>query len=265
MSIENMSAENRNNIPMQRCCSFCRRPGHIITNCNDERLLQFETQCLNIISNDLSQEILRQFILEYSLHSPNVVRSFAHKKLGLNHRNNIDVCIDRIIQYFSNLNRNYELHDEPNNTEAQQHADLINDTSLLSSVLYLGHRRNIARIEVTELFIFMQILEQLGLLSREPEQLLNTSKKFNIETKITDKNNVNLTEICECNICYESHKKTQFIKLNCSHEFCKECFKNCLKNERKNNPSCAFCRDEINQIELREESIKDELSEYLIN
>ena len=62
MSLDNINAENRNviagvipsnrittlrNIARQRCCSFCRQPGHVISWCNDQRLRDFEDLCIN--------------------------------------------------------------------------------------------------------------------------------------------------------------------------------------------------------------------------
>ena len=46
MNFENITAENRSQRiyrnPIQRCCSFCRGVGHNITNCNSNRLIEFE-------------------------------------------------------------------------------------------------------------------------------------------------------------------------------------------------------------------------------
>ena len=49
--MKSYSAENRNQttIPLHIqngiCCSLCRQPGHDITMCNSEILLEFETRC----------------------------------------------------------------------------------------------------------------------------------------------------------------------------------------------------------------------------
>jgi hypothetical protein len=253
MSIENVSAENRNYITRQRCCSFCRRAGHRITNCDDERLTQFERLCYyNYVNNDNNIEILRQFLLDYSLQEPIIVRAFTHKKMGLNARCSIDICIESIMAYFRN-----------NNSTFQRRQDNIsNNNSVISALLYLSQSRtNRRQVELMELMLFMRTIAQLGAFT---DEFQNVNRKFRMETKLTEQNDINLTEVCECNICYESYEKKNFIKLNCSHEFCKECVKNCLKNEKRDRPSCAFCRNEINELEMREEIIKDEFTDLII-
>jgi hypothetical protein len=262
MSIENMSAENRNFISIQRCCSFCRRAGHRISNCDDERLKQFERLCYYNYANNNNNgiETLRQFLLDYSLQYPMVVRGYAHKKLGLNSRYNIDICIDRIIQYFTNnittLQRINTSEDNISNN------NILNNNSVVSALLYLSQSRtNRRQVELMELMLFMRTISQLGSFI---DEFQNVNRKFRMETKLTEQNDINLTEVCECNICYESYEKKNFIKLNCSHEFCKECVKNCLKNEKRDRPSCAFCRNEINELEMHEEIIKEELADLII-
>jgi len=250
-----MSAENRNVIPNQRCCSFCRRVGHRISHCSDERLIEFERLCTNYVNTN-GLDTFRQFLLEYSLREPNIVKAFAYKKMNINNRQTIDICIDGIIDYFEHLE--YSL-DRTINTQLNV---MNNDNSITSALLYLFERRmNSSQIELMELMLFMRTISHLGNANEEPEIV---DRKFNIETKLLHHNDVNLTEICECNICYESYEKKNFIKLNCSHEFCKECIKKCLKNETKEIPCCAFCRSEINQLEMCEEIMKYEFTDLIV-
>ena len=93
-------------------------------------------------------------------------------------------------------------------------------------------------------------------------------RKFNINIKILKNCNYN-SEKCECNICYDEYEKEDFVKLDCGHEFCKDCVKKSLQNEIKENLYCSFCRFEIKNIQLRKESIKDEFDElitgYILN
>jgi len=53
--------------------------------------------------------------------------------------------------------------------------------------------------------------------------------------------------ILECNICYENQKIQNFIKLQCKHEFCNSCIDKQLFN---NISCCAFCREQINYLEI---------------
>ena len=94
------------------------------------------------------------------------------------------------------------------------------------------------------------------------EELASFNTKFHIKTKISEKKD-DLHEKCECNICYDEHEKQKFIKLDCGHEFCKDCIKQTLQNERRKTPCCPFCRADIKNFELKDESFKNEFNELI--
>ncbi len=89
------------------------------------------------------------------------------------------------------------------------------------------------------------------------------NRKFNIKTKISEDQD-NLEDKCECNICYEEREKKTFVKLDCGHEFCKDCIRQSLQNEQRQIPCCAFCRADITNIELKLESVKNEFNNLII-
>jgi hypothetical protein len=90
---------------------------------------------------------------------------------------------------------------------------------------------------------------------------LTSNRKFNIQTNVVECAHINE---CECNICYESKLKPEFVKLNCGHEFCKDCIKQSLQNVRTENPQCAFCRSEIVNMELTSEDIRNEFNDIIV-
>ena len=49
----------------------------------------------------------------------------------------------------------------------------------------------------------------------------------------------------ECPICYEDLTKETFVKLNCSHTFCKSCVKHCIERKMM---TCSMCRGAITHI-----------------
>jgi len=97
-------------------------------------------------------------------------------------------------------------------------------------------------------------LKQLG--------LINKKKLFNIEIILTTVEHNNIVQ--ECNICCEDKYIDTFITSNCGHELCKDCFKQTLQNEKREQLFCAYCRSSITQIKLNNESIKKEVS-HLMN
>jgi len=57
--------------------------------------------------------------------------------------------------------------------------------------------------------------------------------------------------------------KKKIIKLDCGHEFCKDCIKETLQNNRRKTPCCAFCRKDITNFEIKHESIFNEFDEFI--
>lgn len=49
----------------------------------------------------------------------------------------------------------------------------------------------------------------------------------------------------ECPICYEDLTKETFVKLNCSHTFCKSCIKHCIERKMM---TCSMCRRDVTHI-----------------
>jgi len=89
------------------------------------------------------------------------------------------------------------------------------------------------------------------------------ARKFNIASRVREENDEQIK--IECNICYELCNNTNFIKLNCNHEFCKECIKNILKSCKSNfnEPCCAYCREKVNAITYKNETIHEEFTDLI--
>lgn len=100
-------------------------------------------------------------------------------------------------------------------------------------------------------------------LNRQPNEQ-PIAKKFNITTHKAEEINTQIE--MECNICYELNEKTKFIKLNCNHEFCKECVKNILKTCRSDfkDAYCAYCRTIITNFTYKNEKIQEEFSDLIV-
>ena len=269
MSVE-FNAENRNAIP-SRCCSFCRRTGHNITRCDSEPIRMFERNTLDYIYLILPLELqgrsqledINRYLLNEALYDSNLVRAFAISRCGANTRSNMASCIQLIIQYFTP-------HIQTAHQTASQSVETPH-TSLPQPMPRLGRRFGFSES------IYYGTGFQ-GLLSRDNESLLyammflemirsnnesnSLNRKFDIKTSVLE-NPVNLEQKCECGICYEECETKNFIKLNCGHEFCKDCIKQTLQNERRLTPCCAFCRTDIKNFELKLESVKNEFNELI--
>jgi hypothetical protein len=75
---------------------------------------------------------------------------------------------------------------------------------------------------------------------------INTHKHYEIKLEplcVLDSKNNNIP--IECSICYESAGKTQFVSLDCKHEYCIDCTEQFMN---KNISSCPFCRNKIEKL-----------------
>ena len=261
-----MNSEINDSGIITRCCSFCRIAGHNITTCNSFPLTNFKSMCINYISNINISDIItdnienvtlnnlfilckqkfHRFLLEESLYDSHLVKSFSRRFCGANSRDNIDQCILLIVNYFSTCIYN-SLYNMVINIIYRIQYTTIGQISQLHT-----DEQDIFGNSFYNPFIFTQIINSLN---------TNFRKKFKISTKINECENV---ESCDCNICYETFEKKNFIKLNCGHEFCKLCIKKSLENEKKDNLSCAFCRAEINEFELYNHEIREEFNDLIL-
>jgi hypothetical protein len=274
MSVE-FNAENRNArmvLPTRRCCSFCRNPGHNISTCNDTRLIHFRQLCISRESS-LGNARFINWLLNYSIENPNIVRAYAVRYCNCPIRTYMHTCINVIAAEMRELNLNDSLRErvqpaegeEPEQshpqTEMPQHNDdemlgrLITGGRLLHAVAQSG---SFGRLTLIEIIVSMMFLDMIHRIRDE----FTHNRKFNIQTNIVECAHTNE---CECNICYDNKIKQEFVKLNCGHEFCKDCIKQTFKNVRTENPQCAFCRAEINNMELSSQIIRDEFNDVLLN
>jgi hypothetical protein len=239
------------------CCSFCYLEGHNITRCNDERIDRFERETINYIEyimvpreDPLSIENFRQHICHVAEEMPELVRAFAIRKCRSTTRNNMGDYIVSIIQYFTPIIRRYEeeeLQRTETHFETPEFRYIPPETHTLTSP--------------DDYMYAAMFIEMIRMIQMNYERVTNSDGKFHIQTKIS--NEINLESKCECNICYEEYEKINFIKLNCGHEFCKNCIKQSLQNERRPTPCCAFCRADIKNLELCSKSIEEELRDLI--
>jgi hypothetical protein len=152
-----------------------------------------------------------------------------------------------------------------NNSDEQVHTLPIEENSTSEEPLPLYSRSFIHSQGNQTTSIAYSLLFMEMIMSIRDEINLNTDtatdKKFNINTKISE---CTMLENCDCNICYETIENKNFIKLNCGHEFCKECIKKSLQNEKKDKLSCAFCRSEINEIQISSNEIREEFNDLIV-
>ena len=228
-----------NDINRTNRCSFCNGVGHNIRTCTDTRIADFEEECRLSKTfcewTENPRNTFKEWLMEYYLVvDSQVVKAFAISKCNCRMYSNIDVIVDRIASYI------YEDHEE-----------IIDNSSLL---------------EVYELLLSLQNPNSQEESNNINPDTTDTPDKFNIATTIEEIDEQQGAEICECAICYEDGiPKKHSVTLNCKHQFCKDCFKGCLKSTPvyRDLPRCALCREDISAITIHDASVKSEFDEYL--
>ena len=269
MSIEILSAENRGQtvdlpprIRRQQCCSFCRRIGHNIRICDDIRLTYFGIRCSIVVQNMTEMEELYLWINNYALENINnidIIRAFAIKKCrGITLRSLITVCNYQIARFIFNRYKG---------TVSEEAIEYQFD----NVINYLTREPQYVNGVLNEAFVNMSIIMRDMLTYRiyrnaaiRPE-IEQEPIKYQICVKVNNNENEDINELCECNICLDEKKIQDIVKLGCNHEFCKDCIIKTFKmNNTSNNPSCAYCRTEIKNIEVRTENVYKEVSLYTL-
>ena len=283
MNLES-NVENTNSasavIPSRRRCSFCKNEGHNISTCNDSRLLDFQNLCINVERN-LLPTLFIDWLQNYSRQYPNIVKSYAARYCGCSINYRMFTCLESIVVRIRLLNSTTEIVEtetiqesrieeivetfqEPYNIEDEYRAAAVrflerdeNNNRMLSSLI-----RSLGDNGYYDLMNYVTLFEYIERINMHNLSIRNLNRKFNIKTNIVECNQNNE---CECNICYDNKEKKNFVKLNCGHEFCKDCIKQSFKNTSTKYPNCAFCRGEIKNIELSSKEILNEFEDLLKN
>lgn len=237
-----MISQNQNS-NKTRHCSCCGSQNHNIKLCNDQTLINFEENLFNkksmlleIVSIQLNDKI-SYFKIWVKKQSTKLIKNYALRFCGANSKNNLQTCIELVINYIWDISNNSAV----NEINSDDNSFIQNSYSYLE----------------------LDLSDFLARLRNEYKQM-NENRKFEItilnnKTKIKD----DLKE--ECNICYETIKQKDMIKLNCDHQFCKNCIKQTLKKCSPNTlPCCAMCRSKIICITINDNNIINDLKDNLI-
>jgi hypothetical protein len=233
---------NRMPVLRNRCCSFCREPGHTINYCNDVRLQNFKELCeLNKEVCDYypdSRNKFKEWVIDFCLENPTLIKAFAIRYCGSTTRDTIQANIDSIVEHF--YDEYYGLPDLIPENDIVRFPNMLNDENIDISVLLNWLQRQ--ALSVTRGY-------------EHPIFTIHSQVEECIEET---------TATCECNICYTSFEKKQFVKFNCNHEFCKDCFKGVLKTcNTIEGPKCAFCRSKIENLTFKSQDIKEEFCDLI--
>lgn len=239
---------------LTRRCSFCRSEGHNISQCNDSELINFQRNLTSrrdelreIHSIDVYNKIsyFETWLYGQDIH---LVKSYAMRFCGAYARNNIRLCVQKIIQILWNVETNvYGVLSQINE---------ITEDYIPLPVM------SIMDISIEEFNLADYLVDIRN--NNEESRLLNENRKFKINPILClDAENLDAEE--DCNICFEKTQFRNMITLNCNHKFCGDCvsqtFKKC--NELK-LPNCAMCRAKTNWFLVNDNKVLQKLKENIV-
>ena len=224
-------------------CSFCRRAGHNRLTCDDQRLLDFELICATQCQTMTETEF---YAWLSETNDSKLLKTYAAKKTRIPFNNIRDISIykDAVTRYiYEKYKYQYNIH------------DIVEEETFD----YLETNMNAALInDIRSAYLFLEMTENMYAIRMEQP------KKFEIESNIKLLSKTKEKEIGECCICFESYTKSEFVTLNCKHEFCNECVKKSLLSDNRQKPCCAYCRTEVKIITSRTREIYNKMTEFVV-
>jgi len=239
-----------------RCCSHCGEEGHTIRSCNDDRIREFETECARRVQHYTNEEFIEFLNTEFET-EPTLIRAFAMKKCRATSRTRKEELVRSISEY---IHRTYvygarDIYDAFTGHSAFSEREEQDETDAESLEVTDIMVRSMSYALMREMLIYTL----MNNIRDEPN-----NNKLNIISSVNNDENEDINQLCECGICYEEKKVAEHVKLNCNHEFCKDCIINTIKSRQNaNNICCAFCRTEVKSVESRTNEVKAKLGEYI--
>lgn len=223
-----------------RRCSFCRCAGHNVTNCNDERLVNFNESLVEK-KNELQYlpDAVTYFQVWLISLDPELIKAYAVRYCGANMRTNIELCVVKILQHIWLTEIQTEI-----NINTEDYIPLIQEIIRENNIEYLDLRLSTFLHEIT---------------SQELQSSEN--RKHNIKVTLCIQIN---DELEDCSVCYNDIKNSDMVTLNCNHRFCGTCVKKILITCNIDKTACcALCRGQITTFHINNQEIFDNLKENL--
>ena len=273
-----MSSGNRNYglTRPQRCCSFCRRPGHAVTRCDSDRIIEFEIMCELEVRSMNTLDEFKEWLTQNYINNSHLLRAFAVTKLRSNSRVTVLESIDLISQYIFETYKNLPVETAPveegvlpDNIEEDlmlvlselrniEHIQPLQEVEPVYNEQFVSSRRREYMRYMADVLVFTMLNNMLPTDGEEP---LAIGTRTDIRSSIDDKFVEDQSAMAnECSICWDKKESGKFVKLNCNHEFCNECVIKTLAANKHRAPCCALCRADINNITSRSIDVQNEIS-----
>ena len=122
------------------------------------------------------------------------------------------------------------------------------------NAIYIEHRR-ISEITIAE-------LRAQGILPPAQQAFVPHKPQFTAIQLI--RADASETEDYCCGICSDEFTKETLPTLGCQHTLCAECITGQIKARTKSCIKCPYCREEVTQISVRDEEVRNQLTHALV-
>lgn len=260
-------------------CSFCKKPGHNISVCNEKKDALIVTVLFRFINSCETKQELRDTLIRFILIKLKILAK--HFKLNVsNHRKHIIIdkliplCIENQTTQWIN---NYKVIEEILEEHPGYSLTEIIDTKVIELYRNLNNRDSVYdNFTNSNWFIRLNFNQQSPTIRR---QITNGYiRAFDYITSIMNNENSGhhwkiepimtrlyteseLREVKQCPICYDETPEIHFMTTNCNHTFCNTCITTHLETERnKRHPHCPMCRSTITTMNIKSITLFDEFS-----
>lgn len=144
----------------------------------------------------------------------------------------------------------------------QNDPSILNDTRILADTLRLAETliRDPAVLQRDPRILDIAILVELRLLMlTEVLNGVRIQMPPRIHSRVETNEDEQLDNNCSCSICWDEKELINFVKLDCKHEFCKDCIIATTTHNNGKVPCCALCRAEVNTVISRTDEIQTEI------
>jgi hypothetical protein len=260
-------------------CSFCKKPGHNISVCNEKKDALIVTILFRFINSCETKQELRDTLIRFILIKLKILAK--HFKLNVsNHRK--DIIIDKLIPLCIENQTTQWINNYKVIEEILQENPGYSLTEIIHIKVIELYRNLNNRDSVYDNFTNSNWFIRLNFNQQSPtirNQITNGYiRAFDYITSIMNNENSGhhwkiepimtrlyteseLREVKQCPICYEETPEIHLMHTNCNHTFCNTCITTHLETERnKRHPHCPMCRTTITTMNIKSITLFDEFS-----
>jgi len=252
---------------MNRCCSFCRNPGHTINLCQDSRIEETWKYILREtdlrLGNSMEEEdltdvdtLLRQLPLHF-------LRVIGVQYGGITLRSSTELHISSIktaireeAEHFIYLRWNERIDYlnwlDPDSYDFEEREESEDED---------------ANIDLNTAFIAEEEedpndIRHFAFIDRTPMDIEEGNKEVIEPMMFCLETATELSALMECIVCLDEKSAIHFDTTNCGHSFCHSCICHHLDTS-KNGPTCPSCRTMIHTLAVKDiENYDDIVKRY---